>query len=583
MATMSNGGRSSLFNGLGTITEGTEYPSLTPQLNTPRILKINGKKPVPRDTIKLTTGGGLGKIPGVFVTDMDPGRDDEETSLFEAFLIVEEQQEEELEEHKADQERARSVYEAACKRCGVAISKAILHAIGLNHVKLKNHSLGIQGIKPLCIALVSNVYVTSLDLEGNDLGAKGAAAVADVLSENLFILDLNLAENKIGTEGARCLTKVLRSNHTLCKLNLSGNDFGESDAKYFAKLLSSNTNVKELCLSHNAFRETGGEELGGAIAKNATLKVLDLSWNHLRLKGAVSICKALEKNKGLSVLNLAWNGFGLIGCQEMATAMEKNKTLEELNLSANRIDNLGLAHLLRGLSENTTLQVIKLGSNPIYGEAVTGLLDWFETYMSSGIKLIDLTHICIDEDFQEKLKCIQRIRTIDIIHGSVVNPQRSLVAKHRLSIFDTTTDPIMVLFEYMKQSNLRLVDFFHVLDRDKSETISKQEFREGLQSVNIPMSEQALSSLMRKMDLNNDGQIDFGEFVVGHKENVKKVSTVRKTNENKQAQFMYLREKVKRLVGARSKPSKEAANQETTNPRTGFVTAVFKHLQPPHE
>jgi Ca2+-binding EF-hand superfamily protein len=39
----------------------------------------------------------------------------------------------------------------------------------------------------------------------------------------------------------------------------------------------------------------------------------------------------------------------------------------------------------------------------------------------------------------------------------------------------------MVLFEYMKQSNLRLVDFFHVLDRDKSDTISKEEFREGLQ------------------------------------------------------------------------------------------------------
>ena len=35
--------------------------------------------------------------------------------------------------------------------------------------------------------------------------------------------------------------------------------------------------------------------------------------------------------------------------------------------------------------------LFQLGSNPIYGEAVTGLLDWFETYLTSGIKLIDIT------------------------------------------------------------------------------------------------------------------------------------------------------------------------------------------------
>ena len=41
-------------------------------------------------------------------------------------------------------------------------------------------------------------------------------------------------------------------------------------------------------------------------------------------------------------------------------------------------------------------------------------------------------------------------------------------------------DPLMVFFEHIKSSNLRLWDMFSQLDKDKSLTISRDEFRNGM-------------------------------------------------------------------------------------------------------
>lgn len=40
-------------------------------------------------------------------------------------------------------------------------------------------------------------------------------------------------------------------------------------------------------------------------------------------------------------------------------------------------------------------------------------------------------------------------------------------------------DPAMILFEYMKQENLRLIDLFRTFDTDSSQSVSKEELKEG--------------------------------------------------------------------------------------------------------
>ena len=41
--------------------------------------------------------------------------------------------------------------------------------------------------------------------------------------------------------------------------------------------------------------------------------------------------------------------------------------------------------------------------------------------------------------------------------------------------------PMIVLKQYIEDKNLRLVDFFNQVDKDKSLSVSPEEFRKGLQ------------------------------------------------------------------------------------------------------
>ena len=51
------------------------------------------------------------------------------------------------------------------------------------------------------------------------------------------------------------------------------------------------------------------------------------------------------------------------------------------------------------------------------------------------------------------------------------------------------------------------------LDTDQSGTISLQELREGLEKQHHRMSSEQVSRLLDTMDLDRDGQVDYGEFV----------------------------------------------------------------------
>ena len=42
-------------------------------------------------------------------------------------------------------------------------------------------------------------------------------------------------------------------------------------------------------------------------------------------------------------------------------------------------------------------------------------------------------------------------------------------------------DPVLILFEYMRQENIRLIDLFRLLDKDHDNEITHQELKEGFQ------------------------------------------------------------------------------------------------------
>lgn len=94
---------------------------------------------------------------------------------------------------------------------------------------------------------------------------------------------------------------------------------------------------------------------------------------------------------------------------------------------------------------------------------------------------------------------------VRVTHGDLLSMANSTEQKehdpHDLNRFD----PVMVLVEYMRIDNLRLIDFFQYLDTNSRERLSKSDFREGV-AVNLRFISKLLSFRKHKyvkIDKNN--------------------------------------------------------------------------------
>ena len=65
---------------------------------------------------------------------------------------------------------------------------------------------------------------------------------------------------------------------------------------------------------------------------------------------------------------------------------------------------------------------------------------------------------------------------------------------------------------YVKSKNLRLLDLFNQFDKDKSQSVSREELKRGFKSIDVPLSDKQLDNFLREMDIDGDGEIDYSEF-----------------------------------------------------------------------
>lgn len=89
-----------------------------------------------------------------------------------------------------------------------------------------------------------------------------------------------------------------------------------------------------------------------------------------------------------------------------------------------------------------------------------------------------LQNVCVDSDFVSLLEEIKESRQLDVVYG--IELRHDELPKSERSLVIDTDDPVTILFEYMKQRNLRLIDLLHNLDKDHSDTVSRDEFQQGL-------------------------------------------------------------------------------------------------------
>lgn len=420
-----------------------------------------------------------------------------------------------LEEEKSTSQRdfdgtGEQLYARACRFLKIMPSKQILDGLVGPQISMKNGALGTKDRKALIAALSCNTRVKELDLQGNKIGTRGVRELRSMFFENLFITDLNLANNMIGNGGSHDIGKILQDSKFLVQVNVSGNEFDDSKSSELANGIALNKSIQVLNLSHNRFMSGAGRDFGLAIEVNRSLTELDLSWNHLRLEGAVGFANGLAWNKSIAILNISFNGFADDGAAAIGRALAHNKTLKSLDLSYNRITDVGAQALAKGLSNNKRLEVLIIGYNPISSCGSLAVIEAVKN-AKEAIK-IHLEEIYLDE------------RAISIIH-EIVKERPKLSVKYRGIAKAPPHEPVLlelgnaqaviasVIKKFLRDNNLRMLDLFNLWDRDKSLSLSPDELVSGLGNVNVPLSQDMLDILMASLDKNQDGKIEYDEFV----------------------------------------------------------------------
>ena len=72
-------------------------------------------------------------------------------------------------------------------------------------------------------------------------------------------------------------------------------------------------------------------------------------------------------------------------------------------------------------------------------------------------------------------------------------------------------------YNYLKETHLKSA--FTYFDKDGSGTISLDELKACLQSEDFTIDEPTITSLLKEVDVNNDGVVDYKEFIDMMKKN----------------------------------------------------------------
>ncbi|KAL4230503.1 Leucine-rich repeat-containing protein 74A [Mactra antiquata] len=413
-------------------------------------------------------------------------------------------------------------YQNACKMLGIRPVNYFIRHLHDKTVILKSHPLGLKGVRAACIALVNNDLVEKIDFEENAFGEEGALCIAEMLKENHTITDVRLAENNIGPQGAIAFSQLLKGGRIIHTLNLSGCGLEDTDSMAISEMIEFSERLRILNISHNGVSEHGAIDIARAIVLNDKLVELDISWNHIRGKGAKAFATGIQKNVGLKDVNLAWNGLARDGAIGLGKALLDNRTLTSLDLTNNRFGMEDIGFIMKGVQQNETLRTLKIGKNPFSPDVAFTILRAIESSEKCALRFLDLKDVVVRTDFVEKLKKIQetRVHPLRIEHGAVVKgAQAPTVDPNGID----WRDPVMRMYKFMQDKGYRVIDLLKRLDKDRSLSVDREEFKAGLIAENIPMTEAQLDEVITKLDTDCDGEVDLGEMMRGEKEFRKKM------------------------------------------------------------
>ena len=101
---------------------------------------------------------------------------------------------------------------------------------------------------------------------------------------------------------------------------------------------------------------------------------------------------------------------------------------------------------------------------------------------NTALYLLDLTGVTVDEDFDTMEKAMQKVRGFQVLHGGVLFRTKHVIIPESEDLeAKYESDPMTKLKRFAEIHKLRLVDLFKQFDRDGSWSVSREEFRIGVQ------------------------------------------------------------------------------------------------------
>ena len=400
-------------------------------------------------------------------------------------------------------------YLKLCEKYSVPQTSIFIENIDKEDLKMAHRGIGYKSMKAIASSLMTNRNIVSVDFTDNNLHDIGIILVAKIFRQNWCIQKLVLANNHITYKGLSVLLRALESNRSLIYLNVSNNLITDTSAEIIKDFLVYNDFVKEFNLSGNQLCSQSSSLIREGIEYNSTLEILNLSWNHIRCDGATEISKGFMKNISIKKLSLAWNGFADENCIHMGKALSVNDEIEEIDLSHNRIGDLGAAELGKGLLYNKTLKILRLGWNNLKPKGINEILNAVMQNEKSKIISLNFEEMHIDKSNQKNIEILMdKIPEMEVTIGgyaseSIENMDEAAMRRELLNI----------LKKYLVEHRLRMVDLFNMWDKDKSFSITREEFVRGIRSCKIPLSKSQMNYLVNWLDSDGSNDIEYQEFV----------------------------------------------------------------------
>ncbi|CAH1783951.1 unnamed protein product, partial [Owenia fusiformis] len=89
---------------------------------------------------------------------------------------------------------------------------------------------------------------------------------------------------------------------------------------------------------------------------------------------------------------------------------------------------------------------------------------------------------------------------------------------------------LQIIEEFLHQKKMRLYDLFRRMDKDGGGKLTREEFRNGIRNVGIPISDLLLEDLIIALDYNFDDEIEFKELNMGMEQWKKEKKETKKKN-----------------------------------------------------